>query len=245
VFAPGARDVLILHADHVYRFDYRPMLQAHREAAADATIGVQRIERRFVSLFGMVEVDRNNRVLLLVEKPSEPTSDLVFTAFCLFRADTLGEVLAAFARLPPTQWRHDISHDVLPFMIAQGHRVMAFPVGGYWADIGTVERYLLGHMDLIRSQATLTLKDMPCTLPGARPAFVRHKRVVTSAPLPPQAHLRETVVYPGCVVEAGARVERSVLLPGAHVRAGAEICDTVVLQQEVIAGARTGLGDLT
>lgn len=244
VFAPGARDVLILHADHVYNFDYRPMLHAHREAAADATIGVQRIERRFVSLFGMVEVDSHNTVLRLVEKPTEPTCDLVFTAFCLFRATALGEVLATLARRPATGWRHDISHDVLPLMISTGHRVTAFPVRGYWADIGTVERYLLGHMDLVGAPARLLSGHMPHTLPGARPAFIRHQRVVTSAPLHPRAHVRETVVYPGCVVEAGARVERCVLLPGSRVRAGAEVSDTVVLEREVIAGARAGLADL-
>jgi len=161
--------ILILHADHVYCFDYLPMLAEHRRAAADVTIGVQRIERRFVRLFGMVEVDHEHRVRRLVEKPAEPTSDLIFTAFCLFRADVLTKVLAVLAEQPDEQWQHDISRDVLPFMISEGFHVQAFPVSGYWADIGTVERYLLGHLDLIRSPGALPLRDIPRTLPEARP----------------------------------------------------------------------------
>jgi ADP-glucose pyrophosphorylase len=244
LFAGDCRDLLILHADHVYSFGYAPMLRAHRDTAADVTIGVQRIERRFVKLFGMVDVDRENRVRRLVEKPPEPTSDLIFTAFCLFRADVLQKILGVLSRRPGDEWQHDISRDVLPYMIAEGFNVRAFPVSGYWADIGTVERYLLGHLDLIRSPEDLPLKDVPLTLPGARPGLVTPEGVITSAPLPPGAHVRESVLCPGSVVEPGARVERSVVLPGARVGAGVELIDSVALSGEHLTGSRSGPGIL-
>jgi glucose-1-phosphate adenylyltransferase len=245
LFAGDCRDLLILHADHVYSFDYRPMLQEHREAAADVTIGVQRIERRFVRLFGMVEVDQDGRVRRLVEKPAEPTSDLVFTAFCLFRADVLQKVLTELGRRPRGQWRHDISRDVLPFMISEGCHVRAFQVGGYWADIGTVERYLLGHLDLVRSPAALQLTDVPRTLPGARPELISPGGVISSGPLPAHAHVRESVLYPGSIIEPGARVEQTVVLPGARVGAEAQLSGTVVLPGENVTQSRSGLAALT
>lgn len=245
LFAGHCRDVLILHADHVYRFDYAPMLRAHRDAGADATIGVQRIERRFVRLFGMVEVGRDQRVRRLVEKPAEPTSDLIFTAFCLFRADALEKVLDVLSRRADDQWQHDISRDVLPFMITEGFQVRAFPVGGYWADIGTVERYVLGHLDLIRAPSGLLLKDIPLTLPGARPELASPEGVIISGPLPSRAHVHESVLYPGGVVEPGARVERSVVLPGARVGAGVELADTVALAGEHLTQSRAGVAALS
>ncbi|HEX4059426.1 MAG TPA: sugar phosphate nucleotidyltransferase [Streptosporangiaceae bacterium] len=244
LFAGDCRDLLILHADHVYSFDYTPMLRAHRDTAADVTIGVQRIERRFVKLFGMVDVDQDQRVRRLVEKPAEPTSDLIFTAFCLFRADVLQKVLDVLSRRGDDGWRHDISRDVLPYMIAEGFRVQAFPVSGYWADIGTVERYLLGHLDLIRSPADLPLADIPLTLPGARPRLVTQEGVITSAPLPDRAHVRESVLCPGSTLEPGARVERSIVLPGARVGAGVELLDTVALAGEHVTQPRSGLATL-
>jgi valienol-1-phosphate guanylyltransferase len=245
LFADGCRDLLVLHADHVYDFDYRPMLREHRQSAADVTIGVQRIERRFVRLFGMVEVDQHLRVHSLVEKPAEPTSDLVFTAFCLFRADMLQKVLAELDRRPAGDWQHDISRDVLPFMISEGCHVRAFPVTGYWADIGTVERYLLGHLDLIRSPAALPLTDLPRTLPGARPELSGPGGVITSEPLSPGAYVRESVLYPASIVEPGARVERCAVLPGARVGAGVKLLDTVVLPGEHVTQSRSGLAGLT
>lgn len=96
VFAPGATDVLVLHADHVYDFDYSDMIWEHRRSGAVATIGVQAIERRFVSLFGMVDVDEHLRVRSLVEKPIDPTSNLVFYRICFIQGRCSSE-LAAFS----------------------------------------------------------------------------------------------------------------------------------------------------
>jgi valienol-1-phosphate guanylyltransferase len=245
LFAPGCRDLLVLHADHIYLFDYRPMVREHRQTGADVTIGVQAIERRFVQLFGMVEVDSDGRVLNLVEKPAEPTSDLIFTAFCLFREDALQRVLTELSRLPSQAWQHDISRDILPLMISEGYKVQAFPVTGYWADIGTVERYLLGHLNLIRAPGALPLTDVPLTLPGARPELARPGGVVVSSgALPPGTRVHESVLYPGSMLEPGACVERSVVLPGALVTAGVRLRDTIALPGERLTESRSGLADL-
>lgn len=251
LFAPGAADILILHADHVYSFDYRPMLAEHRASGAAATIGVQRIERRFVPLFGMVQADRAGRVRRLVEKPARPTSDLIFTAFCLFRADVLADALTRLSQLPVTGWQHDLSRDVLPWLIAGGQHVRAYPVPGYWADIGTVERYLLGHLDLIQPGRRAgqpgpdgPLTGIPHTLPGAQSVRLSPGRVLSGGPVPAGARVRDAVLFPGCAVHPSSLIERSVLLPGATVAAGAEIRDTVVLAGETVTGPRSGIDAL-
>jgi valienol-1-phosphate guanylyltransferase len=244
VFAPGARDVLVQHADHVYTFDYGPMLAAHRRAGADVTIGVQRIERRFVRLFGMVEADADLRVRRLVEKPADPTSDLVFTAFCLFRADVLERVLASLAALGPDGWQHDISRDVLPHMIADGRHVLAYPVDGYWADIGTVERYHLEQLRLLDRPGPLPPDRLPRTLTGAPPRYAGGNLTGAGVGVPAGADVRASVLFPGCVVEPGATVERSVVLPGARVRAGVLLRGAVAAAGEDVSTPRTGLADL-
>lgn len=239
LFAPGARDLLVQHADHVYSYDYGPMLRAHRESGADVTIGVQAIERRYVKLFGMVEVNDDLTVRRLVEKPPNPTSDLVFTAFCLFRVDALVKVLDELAALGEDGWQHDISRDVLPAMIASGRKVLAHPVTGYWADIGTVERYHSGHLGLIEHPEALRA---PSTLGGPPPAVVAGNLV--AGPLPEGADVRGSVLFPGCEVSAGAVVHRSVVLPGAVVGPGVRAVDTVVGADEHLDADRTGIADL-
>jgi ADP-glucose pyrophosphorylase len=246
VFAPGARDILVQHADHVYTMDYGPMLAAHRRAGADVTIGVQRIERRFVHLFGMVEVDDGLRVRRLVEKPAEPTSDLVFTAFCLFRADVLHKYLISLAALGEDGWQHDISRDVLPLMIADGRHVLAYPIPGYWADIGTVERYHLEQMRLLDRPYPMPPEHLPRTLAGAPPRFAPHlgSLVGEDADPPPGAVVRSSILFSGCVIEPGAEVRRSVVLPGARVRSGVRLNEAVAASGEDVTSPRTGVADL-
>jgi len=243
LFAPGARDVLVQHADHVYLMDYAPMVAAHRESGADCTIGVQRIELKYVSLFGMVEVDGDLRVRALVEKPAEPTSDLVFTAFCLFRIDTLREVLAELSALGDDGWHHDISADVLPHMIATGRRVSAFPISCYWADIGTVERYRVEQLKLL--DLPMDPLAMPRTLSGAPPRYLPEHHSLVGASVPPGAVVTGSVLHPDCRVEPGAVVRGSVVLPGATVADGVTVAETIVLAGETVTEDRHGLTALT
>ncbi|MFG2041326.1 sugar phosphate nucleotidyltransferase [Dactylosporangium sp. NPDC048998] len=241
VFADRFRDVLVLHADHVYNYDYRPMLAHHRATGAALTIGFQEILPEYVKLFGMVEFDADGWLTAFVEKPAEPTSNLIFSAFCLFDRAVLARYLET---LRHTAWQHDLSRDVIPAMLANGERIAGFPVHSYWEDIGTVERYHRAHLRLLGDRPTLRPHDMPRTLPGSA------MRLTTTADLrilntlcaadTVEGRVEESVVYPGATVEHGATVRRSVVLPGASVAAGAEVCDAIVLEGEHVTGHRTG-----
>ncbi|WBB80395.1 sugar phosphate nucleotidyltransferase [Micromonospora sp. WMMD882] len=243
IFAPGARDLLVQHADHVYLLDYAPMVAAHRASGADCTIGVQRIERRYVKLFGMVDVDDDLRVRRLVEKPPEPTSDLVFTAFCLFRVDALREVLAELVALGDDGWQHDISRDVVPRMIAQGRLVSAFPIPGYWADIGTVDRYHSEQLKLL--ELPMDPELLPRTLAAAAPRYRSDIDSLVGAEIPAGAVVARSVLHPGARIEPGATVLRSVVLPGATVPDGVTVSDSIVLAGETLAADRRGLAELS
>ncbi|NYI04216.1 sugar phosphate nucleotidyltransferase [Allostreptomyces psammosilenae] len=232
VFGGGASEVLVLHADHVYRYDYRRLVAEHRSSGAALTIAYQRIERRWVHLFGMVEFDRRGDLVAFVEKPAEPTGDLVFAAFCVFDAAVLHRYLEL---LDGTDWQHDISRDVIPAMLAAGERIRGHEVRGHWEDIGTVERYHRAHLALVGPEPTLPAHGMPWTI---RPTVPRElvadrpgvRRALVPADLVNEGLVEDSVVFPGVRVGAGARVRRSVLLPGARVAPGAEIDSAVVLE---------------
>ncbi|AEV84565.1 1-epi-valienol-1,7-bisphosphate-1-adenylyltransferase [Actinoplanes sp. SE50] len=244
LFGPDVTEVLVQHADHVYRFDYRPMIAEHRASGAALTVSYQRIDRRYVHLFGMVEFDDRNRLVSFVEKPAEPTSDLVFAAFCVFDAAVLHRYLEL---LDGTDWQHDISRDVIPAMLAAGEHIRGCPVPGYWADIGTVERYHEAHLSLVGTPPSLAVDAMPWTVaPRTARALVtsadgvRHS--VVPADLVNHGTVERSVLFPAARIGPGATVRDSVLLPGAVVPAGAEIDGAVVLEdgtvQQVTTGAR-------
>lgn len=233
VFGPGVRDVLILHADHVYRFDYGPLLAQHRASGAALTLTYQRIERRYVKLFGMVEFGEYNRLTSFVEKPEHPTSDLVFAAFCVFDAKVLHAYLE---ELDGSGWQYDISRDVIPAMLAGGEHIEGYCVEGPWADIGTVERYHRAHMQSVRHDASaLRVDEMPWTI---NPAVSRHmvpiapgiRQSVVAQDSTVHGQVSFSVLFPQATVEEGAVVMNSVVLPGATITSGSRIEDAIVLE---------------
>ncbi|MEW2291354.1 sugar phosphate nucleotidyltransferase [Streptomyces sp. NPDC006743] len=245
VFTEGTEHVLVLHADHVYRYDYGPLVAAHRASGAALTVAYQRIDPRWVHLFGMVGFDGRGRLTEFVEKPENPTSDLVFAAFCVFDAAVLRRYLTA---LDGTGWQHDISRDVIPAMLAAGEHIRGHEVRGHWEDIGTVERYHRAHLALATGpRAPLPVTEMPLTV---RPGTARHwvaeaagvRSCLVPADLVNAGLVEDSVLFPGVRIGAGARVRRSVVLPGAVVAPGADIDGAVVLEdgqvQQVTEGVR-------
>ncbi|MEU2778151.1 sugar phosphate nucleotidyltransferase [Streptomyces sp. NPDC007162] len=249
VFGPGTSEVMVLHADHVYRFDYRDMIRRHRADGAALTVSYQRIERRWVHLFGMVGFDGAGHLTEFVEKPQHPTSDLVFAAFCVFDAPTLHRYLE---RLDGTDWQHDISRDVIPAMLAAGERIRGYEVTGYWEDIGTIERYHRAHLGLLAAPPTLTLADLPNTVrPDVPRRYVGHEGGVHASivadDLVNEGHIEHCVVYPGVHVEPGAQVRDCVLLPGTRVPAGTDLATAIVLENGTVqhCGPAAALGGVS
>jgi valienol-1-phosphate guanylyltransferase len=236
VFGPGVSEVLVLHADHVYAFDYTDMIRRHRADGAALTVSYQRIERRYVHLFGMVEFDDTGALTKFVEKPPEPTSDLVFAAFCVFDAAILHRYLEL---LDGTSWQHDISRDVIPAMLRAGERIRGYEVPGYWEDIGTVDRFHLAHRGLVRQNPTMPIDQLPHTV---RPEISVQR--VAFAPGVVSSVLAADVVCDGLIEHstafAGARIGRDavvrdcVLLPGAQVPDGARLESAIVLEDGTI-----------
>jgi glucose-1-phosphate adenylyltransferase len=68
--SPGHPEhVLILAGDHLYRMDYRKMIDFHRERDADITVGVIPVEVERAPRFGILRADREGRITRFVEKP--------------------------------------------------------------------------------------------------------------------------------------------------------------------------------
>src|SRR5437762_14103215 len=68
--------VLILAGDHIYRMDYRPMIEFHQQRSADVTLGAVVVPIEEGHRFGILETDAENRVISFEEKPKEPRGTL-------------------------------------------------------------------------------------------------------------------------------------------------------------------------
>ncbi len=237
IFGPGRTEVLVLPRHPRWPgFDYSDMIRRHRADGAALTVSYQRIDRRYVHLFGMVEFDDTGALTKFVEKPPEPTSDLVFAAFCVFDAAVLHRYLEL---LDGTSWQHDISRDVIPAMLNAGERIRGYEVEGYWEDIGTVDRFHLAHRGLVRERPTMPIDQLPHTVAPTVPVrrVAEAPGVVSSllaADIVNEGLIEESTVFAGAHVGRGAVVRDSVLLPGARVPDGAYLESAIVLEDGTV-----------
>jgi glucose-1-phosphate adenylyltransferase len=109
--------------------------------------------------------------------------------------------------------------------LAADSAARAYPLDGYWRDVGTVRAYWQAHRDFLAGDPPLDLDD-PAWLVFARRQAKRPDPAQRRGDRQPDLRLDRvagavhgSVLSPGVVVEAGATVTGSVLLPGTRVAA--------------------------
>ncbi len=221
--------VLILSGDHIYEMDYDTMLSFHADHQADLTIATIRVTREEATRMGILATDDNYRVTQFVEKPKEPPDTLASMGIYVFSLSVLDKVLIEDAKRKDSH--HDFGKDIIPHMVKTGMRVFAFPFGGYWVDVGTIDSYWRAHMDLLKHPPELDLNDR---------SWIIHTRSEERPPALIQsgATVRDCLISDGVTIAPGAVVERCVLSPGVYVGPQAVVRESIILTDASIeAGA--------
>lgn len=238
--------VLILSGDHIYRMDYRRMLEDHVAGGAAATIAVKRVPWREASRFGIMTADEDRRITAFAEKPAKPSSNLASMGIYIFRWSALREALIEDRDNPDSS--HDFGKDIIPGMLESGTPMLIHPFEGYWRDVGTIESLWEAHMDLIdgamEDSARGTAKSWPILSRTSRehPAELRSHLHLDADVHGSYVHrsstvkgeLDRSVVFGGVSVAAGADVRESVLMPGARIGRGARLSRAIVGEGAVI-----------
>jgi glucose-1-phosphate adenylyltransferase len=234
--------VLVLAGDHVYKMNYRPLLEWHEEHEADLTIGVHSVSPHETHRYGIVVADADGRVGRFEEKPRRSSSSLASMGIYVFRKSFLMDVLAGSQDA-------DFGRELLPRLVGRS-KVWSYHFQGYWADVGTVQAYYEANMGLLAETPALDLYD---------PEWVIHTRSQErpAAEIGSEARVdnnllcdgsrvygsvTRSILSPGVYISAGAVVRDSILLPNVTVGPGAVI-DRCIVDQDVEVGQDAVLGD--
>lgn len=239
----GRRLVLVLAGDHVYRMDYRPMLEQHCARGAAVTIGCVEIPLDEASQFGVLTMDRYGRIDRFVEKPKtlvevpRGTGGRVLGSMGIyvFDADVLSRALRLDALSATSS--HDFGHDVLPRLIrdadafAWEFRAEGGGEPGYWRDIGTIDTYWRAHMELLDPSPPLRLDEPEWPIPCSRAAARTGKpfgNSLVAANATIMGTVQRSVVFDGVEIGCAAELVDTVVLPGAAIGAGCRLRGVVV-----------------
>lgn len=125
--------LLVVNGDILTRLNYRAFVEFHRDNQANMTVGLRRYEVRVP--YGVVQVE-GTVVCGLEEKPTQKL--FVNAGIYLVEPSALAYV--------PAGKRFDMT-DLIAALLADGRRVVGFPIGEYWLDIGQPEDYEQAQLD--------------------------------------------------------------------------------------------------
>jgi glucose-1-phosphate adenylyltransferase len=243
VFDQNPTQVLIVSGDHIYKMNYREMLDAHRAAGAAATVATLLTDPAETARFGVADIDPSSHLIrgfqekpepaLAVRSTFDPGMVSVSMGVYIFDTNVLLGLLSDDAANPDST--HDFGRDILPSLPGRWP-VLAFDFhdlnakrARYWRDVGTLDAYYEANMDLISVEPEFNLysTDWPVRtrMPQAPPAkfvFAQEGRRMGVA--------IDSLVSPGVIV-SGGRVQRSVLSPGVRVNSYCEIEDSILLDK--------------
>lgn len=210
--------LLVLSGDHIYKMNYAKMLAHHKECGADATIAVIEVPKKEASRFGIMNTDENGNIVEFEEKPEHPKSNLASMGIYIFNWKTLRKML--IADMKSADSNHDFGKDIIPALLADNRKLVAYKFKGYWKDVGTIDSLWEANMDLLDSDNDLDLSD---------PTWKIYTEDTTTLPqyLGPEADIRRAYITQGCVVDG--EVKNSVLFTGAKVGKDAKIIDSVLM----------------
>lgn len=226
--------VLILSGDHIYKMDYAAMLKYHKENNADATIAVLEVPMEDASRFGIMNADENDKIYEFEEKPEHPKSNLASMGIYIFNWKLLRKML--LADMKNADSNHDFGKDIIPTMLNDGKNLYAYKFNGYWKDVGTIDSLWEANMDLLDKNNKLDLNDPSWKIytedATALPQYVGADAVVERAFITQgcviDGEVKNSVLFTGAKVAAGAKVIDSVLMPGAEVAEGAVVTRALV-----------------
>jgi glucose-1-phosphate adenylyltransferase len=239
--------VLVLPGDHVYKMDYRTMVDFHIRKRAVLTVAALPVNKGLSTDFGVIEVDREDRIRSFQEKPPNPKPmperpDCVLASMGIYVFDTEVLVKRLIDDFRNEESTHDFGKDLIPAMVDQDEvfvfRFMNRQSGeaAYWRDVGTLEAYWEANMDLVGVTPQLNLYDTEWPIHTYQGDYPPARAVMAPDEGPGVAI--NALISGGCVIRGG-RVLNSVLSPNVSVESGADVKDSVLMERvHVKEGAR-------
>ncbi|MGB6230619.1 MAG: glucose-1-phosphate adenylyltransferase [Litorimonas sp.] len=233
--------VVVLAGDHIYKMDYEIMLEEHVSSGADVTVGCLEVSKTEAKAFGVMHVDKSDRITAFLEKPKDPPTIPGMTDTCLasmgiyvFNKRFLFEQLKRDAATEGSE--RDFGKNIIPHIVetgkAQAHRFTKSCVRAdsqdeaYWRDVGTVDAYMDANLDLCSYSPALNLydKDWPIwtyseLAPSAKFIHNEDERIGMAV---------NSLVSAGCIV-SGAAIEDSLLFTSVYVHSYSILKRAVVL----------------
>ena len=240
--------VAVFGGDHIYKMDISQMIDFHARNNAIATVAAIPVPISEGHQFGIIQVDKDWRIVGFQEKPEHPTplpdnENMCLASMGNYIFNTKDMVALLKNDYEHKNSSHDFGKDIIPGLV-ETQRLFAYnfydnKIPGqsetnkpYWRDVGTIKAYFEANMDLRSTSPHLDLYNdkwpiynYHFSLPAAK--FV-HNEEVDKRGLPRIGKAINSIVCDGCIV-SGSTVTNSVLFNSVHVHSYATVHNCILL----------------
>jgi len=211
---------IALNGDTFNDLDITEMLAFHQEQNAMATIAQAPVEDP--TAYGLIETDLTGRVHRFLEKPdpSEITTNLINAGTYILEPEVLSQI--------PSDKQVSIERETFPLLLNSGQPVYAFSFSGYWIDVGTPEKYMQLHRDLLAGRSTWYIPET-----GVEALIGERCNIDPTAQM-----IGQVVINDNCTIGPRARVIGPVVIGARCIVGKGSIIEDSVLWHDVWLGSR-------
>jgi glucose-1-phosphate adenylyltransferase len=232
--------VLILSGDHIYRMDYRKMLDAHKATGAACTVATITVPMEEASRFGICNTNPDGSIYEFEEKPKQPKNNQASMGIYIFNTKLLIKYLEDDEADPNSS--NDFGKNIIPNFLNNGEKLFSYRFEGYWKDVGTISSLWEANMDLIGDDPILNPVDKNFKIyskNNARaPQYLGPNSKVTNSLVSEGCRIYGTVensvLSGGVIVEAGAVVKDSVIMDDVHIKKNAKVFTSIIDADSVV-----------
>ena len=242
--------VVVLSGDHIYKMDYAAMIRYHEANNASCTIAVRNVPLEEASRFGILNTNPDNSIYEFEEKPPVPKSTNASMGIYCFNWSVLRKALVEDEE--DAKSSNDFGKNIIPKLLAEGHKMMAYPFDGYWKDVGTIDSLWEANMELLGKEPAFDLRGDERNKIYARNSALPSSYIDESAKIvnafvaegcEVYGTVKHSIISIGCTIGEGSLVEDSVVMPGVVIEAGAIVRNAIlgenskVCKNAVVGGA--------
>jgi mannose-1-phosphate guanylyltransferase len=135
-------EFIVLNGDIFTDLDITSMLQFHRDRRAKVTIALTSVEDP--TAYGLIETSSDGKITRFIEKPGwdQVTTNMINAGTYIINKEVLKQV--------PSQTNFSFERQLFPQLLEQDAPIYGYHSTAYWMDIGTPEKYLQLHFDLMK-----------------------------------------------------------------------------------------------
>jgi mannose-1-phosphate guanylyltransferase len=215
------------------------------------------------TIYGVVETDAQGMVERFVEKPSweEVTTNMINAGIYLLEPEVLSYITPSVS--------YSFEHQVFPRLLERGEPMLSYTSDTYWIDIGTPEKYLKLHHDVLSGQAPslssfwgksnteVQIGSNSTIHPSAGvsgPVLIGEESIIAKgaqikgpAVLGPRCRVAEEALIEGAILWHDSKVGKKAILRNcvvashSHIQEGSQVLDNCVLGDNVVVGRNNEL----